>query len=69
MADDLGKRALALLVKHEACGVQNYGSEQACPECNGWCDYDEETFHHEEGCEWMALIEASGIPRKPWAIP
>jgi len=66
MEDDLGKRALALLVAHEGCASQNYDAESACPECQGWQDYDEETFHHEDGCEWFALIQASGLPRKSW---
>lgn len=66
MTDDLGKRALALLVKHEACALHGYDGAATCPECGSESgDYAANRFRHKPGCEWLTVIEAAGLPRKP----
>ena len=71
--DALGKRALALVMKHEwASSVMNSYDEHeayACPECGGWdpsehhnpVDVDATTGHrgHKPDCEWGRIVAAA----------
>lgn len=69
----LGKRALALVLKHEWCGWNGEGYDPGgdrCPECEEWADYDRAIpgdmtspivarGKHKPGCEWGAIVAAA----------
>lgn len=67
----LGKRALALILKHEWCGDYSLDEEesvQCCPECDGMKPsfgvpprYEDRAppEGHAAGCEWGAICEES----------